>query len=801
MCKFKIENFGRTILTVFFILIVSAISISAATFTVSNTNDSGAGSLRQALIDATAASGADTIVFDSSFNTAKTITLASSLPNYSSPDPLTINGSGANLLTVRGNDTFRIFTLFFQVATNANSEVAISGMTISNGFDNFFGGGAIFTQFGKVTINNVVLTANSGINGGAVQLFNGATLNANNSTISNNTVTGEGGALTGIQSSSINLTNTTVSGNTAAGAGGGISATDGATATINGSTISNNTSTGATGGGISSTTTLNVSNSTITGNSALQSGGGISNSGTATITNSNIWNNNSSGGGFAGGGGIASSGASLTITGSTISGNTSSRLGAGILVSSNGATTTNITGSTISNNILNTTQGFDGGGGLFLGGTDTATITNSTISGNTVTTTSNIGNGGGIYADGTLTLTSSTVAGNTAAFDGGGLYRPTTSGNPVNLRNSIFANNTAGGTAPDIFGLVNSNGFNLIKTTTGATITGTTATNITGVDPMLGVLAHNGGSTMTHALLTGSPAIDKGESSGSATDQRGQTRPVDKPSIPNAAGGDGADIGAFEDQPIVMFSSNSYTVNEPDGTATITVLRSGGTNGVDTVDYTTVSAASLGAPTAVGGSNCTEGIDFINTSGTLTFNNGESSKTFTVTICNDTLVENDEFVGLELSNPSGKTLGFPSSAFLRIISEDVFIPQRPMFDFDGDGKSDLAVFRPMADSSVFDFAIRKSSDNSLLGYSWGLPGDKLAPGDFDGDGKTDAAVYRQSENRFYILNSSDSSVRVDNFGIAGDILTVGDWDGDGKDDVAVYRAGAQSTLFLSRVAQ
>ena len=523
MRRFKIRNLGRIILTAVFTLIVSAISISAATFTVSNTNDSGAGSLRQAFIDATAASGADTIVFDSSFNTAKTITLASSLPNYSSPDPLTITGPGANLLTVKGNDTFRIFTLFFQVATNANSEVTISGMTISNGFDNFFGGGAIFTQFGKVTINNVVLTANSGIDGGAIQLFNGATLNANNSTISNNTVTGEGGAITGIQSSSINLTNTTVSGNTAAGAGGGISATDGATATINGSTISNNTSTGATGGGISSTTTLNITNSTITGNSALQSGGGISNSGTATITNSNIWNNNSSGGGFAGGGGIASSGASLTITGSTINGNTSSRLGAGILVSSNGATTTNITGSTISNNFLNTTQGFDGGGGLFLGGTDTATITNSTISGNTVTTTSNIGNGAGLYAEGTLTLTNATVVNNSAAFDGGGLYRPNSSGNTINIRNSILANNTAGGTAPDIFGTVNSQGYNLIRTTTGATITGTTTGNIIGVDPRIdGVLRFNGGPTKTHALRSTSPAINTADPANVLpTDQRG----------------------------------------------------------------------------------------------------------------------------------------------------------------------------------------------------------------------------------------------------------------------------------------
>ena len=536
----KLTNyFKNTFSIAIFILAISAINAAAAIFTVTNTNDGGAGSLRQVFADAAAASGADTIVFDSSFNTPKTITLASSINNYNSPDPLTITGPGANLLTVKGNDTFRIFTLFFQVTTNANSEVTISGMTISNGRDTFFGGGAIFTQFGKITINNVVITANSGNSGGGIALYNGATLNANNSTISNNTVTNDGGGIYGIQSSSINLTNTTVSGNTAAGSGGGVQA-DGAIATIDGSTISNNSSTSQSGGGINSTTMLNVTNTAITGNSAFQSGGGISNTGTATITNSSISNNSSSSGGFAGGGGIASSGASLTITGSTINGNTSNRLGAGILVAANSAITTTIFNSTISNNILSTTQGFDGGGGLYLGGNVTTNITNSTISGNAVVTTSSFGNGAGIWNDGTLTLTNATVAGNSAAFNGGGLYRPTSSGNAISIRNSIIANNTAGGTAPDIFGTVNSNGYNLIRNTMGATITGTTTGNITGVDPQIDSVLRNNNNTAngtkTHALRLTSPAINAGDPAISSTDQRS------KPRVGTS------DIGAYERQ-------------------------------------------------------------------------------------------------------------------------------------------------------------------------------------------------------------------------------------------------------------
>ena len=181
-----------------------------------------------------------------------------------------------------------------------------------------------------------------------------------------------------------------------------------------------------------------------------------------------------------------------------------------------------------------------GGGGVTSFGP--LTITNSTISGN-----SSGLDGGGIYkGNNTVTLTNSTVANNTATRDGGGVWRDT--GNTFTVRNTIIANNSDDGTAPDFRGTVNSSGFNLIKNITGTTITGTTTGNLTGVDPNLGPLADNGGATQTHALLSGSPAIDKGESFGSTVDQRGLTRPVDNPSIANATGGNGADIGAFEVQ-------------------------------------------------------------------------------------------------------------------------------------------------------------------------------------------------------------------------------------------------------------
>ncbi len=122
-------------------------------------------------------------------------------------------------------------------------------------------------------------------------------------------------------------------------------------------------------------------------------------------------------------------------------------------------------------------------------------------------------------------------------------------------------------------------------------------------------------------------------------------------------------------------------------------------------------------------------------------------------------------------------------------------PRRTQFDFDGDGRADLSVFRPSSLVNGGDFQILNSSNAALVGYSWGLPGDQLAPADYDGDGRTDIAVWRESNQNFFIINSSNNTIRIENFGLAGDVLTVGDWDGDLKADLSTYRAGAQSFFF------
>ncbi|REJ78147.1 MAG: hypothetical protein DWQ47_17535 [Acidobacteria bacterium] len=105
-------------------------------------------------------------------------------------------------------------------------------------------------------------------------------------------------------------------------------------------------------------------------------------------------------------------------------------------------------------------------------------------------------------------------------------------------------------------------------------------------------------------------------------------------------------------------------------------------------------------------------------------------------------------------------------------------------DFTGDGKTDIAFWRP----STGEWFILRSEDDSFFAFPFGASGDIPAPGDFDGDGKADPAVYRPSSGTWFIVRSSDGGLTVVPFGVAADQPIVADYDGDGMDDVGVYRS-------------
>jgi hypothetical protein len=296
---------------------------------------------------------------------------------------------------------------------------------------------------------------------------------------------------------------------------------------------------------------LLIADCLISGNRSGHNGGGIANYGTVTVSDSTI-SDNQAGYQVVGGGGIYNVG-EITITRSTLSGNTTSHAKGGGIHNSGTATITN---STIFGNVAN----YGSGGGI--SNDSTLTITNCTLSGNSTF----LGTGGGIVNSGAVTITNSTVVhnGNHAnnPNHGDGIYNSGT----VNAKNTIVAANLEllGRGQQDFIGPLTSQGYNLIGNGNNATITPAQSTDQIGtpsspIDPVLGPLQDNGGPTFTHALLSGSPATDKGHFSGSNTDQRGFARPVDNPTIANAAGGDGSDIGAFEKQEASIARSSNFS--------------------------------------------------------------------------------------------------------------------------------------------------------------------------------------------------------------------------------------------------
>lgn len=104
-------------------------------------------------------------------------------------------------------------------------------------------------------------------------------------------------------------------------------------------------------------------------------------------------------------------------------------------------------------------------------------------------------------------------------------------------------------------------------------------------------------------------------------------------------------------------------------------------------------------------------------------------------------------------------------------------------DYTGDGKADIAFWRP----TTGEWFVLRSEDSTFFAFPFGATGDVPSPADFDGDGKQDTAVFRPSTSTWFVRRSSDSQVAITPFGIAGDRPVPADYDGDGKADIATFR--------------
>lgn len=472
-----------------------SVPVAAVIFPVTKVADTADGacnadcSLREAISAANAAPGPDTVVVPAG---TYTLTLAGPSEDLNASGDLditgdlTISGAGAATTFVDGNAITRVF----HVVSSATLPVTITGLAIRNGGSSDPGGGVANTSStAVVTVDSCIVTGHvltGGGRGGGLYNDASGSLIVTNSTISNNIAPGNGGGIGNNANGTLTVTNCIVTGNSSGDDGGGIINNFDGSATVTGSVVS--------------------------GNTTSDNGGGLNNNanGTFTVVDTTISGNTSTGSGGGGGGFTNNFGGAMTVTGSTISGNSSAGSGGGVDSNANGP----------------------------------LTITNSTISGNT--DTGAFGGGGGLYKNfgAAITLTNVTIIGNSSLTGGSNIENNNPAGS-LSLRNTIVANPASGSNCAGP--LPTSLGNNLAS---DASCNLVAAGDLPNTNPLVGPLANNGGPTLTHALLVGSPAIDAaGGCPPPATDQRGVVRPQ----------GPACDIGSFEAGGVISTATPTST--------------------------------------------------------------------------------------------------------------------------------------------------------------------------------------------------------------------------------------------------
>ena len=462
--------------------------------------------------------------------------------------------SGAGVLIASGKAALTSDTLNGNISTGAGGAVGNQGsltMTnvtlISNVAGGAGGGLDNWPAASVVLTGGAVVSNTAGSDGGG--LYNAGQLAGTNLDVRGNQAPfGGGGGLFNI-TGTMTLQDSQVSQNMAHYDGGGLFNADSGALAMTGGALQANFANSSGAGLFNQSLTAPVSFVNIQNNTTAGFGGGINNYlGRLTVGNSVLIGNSAND--TLGGGGIVNQLGLVTVNNTTISENHADNGSGGGIEISHG--TTLVTNSTISRNSGGSGAGINNFGESALGFGATLWLTNTTVSGNRASA-----DGGGLWNNWSASLNNVTLAGNvadslhTGAGQGGGIFMPVTVTAVLTPLNSIVANNIdLSGQAPDCRGFIASAGYNLVGNSQGCNFSPNGFTDLVGtannpINPLLAPLALNGNPNgpLTDGLFVGSPAIDSGSPfpPGNATacaakDERGVNRPV----------GARCDMGAFE---------------------------------------------------------------------------------------------------------------------------------------------------------------------------------------------------------------------------------------------------------------